>query len=456
MDLTPAVPCAWLTATLARYLDVEQRPLHERVGELQRQRRQKLQEAKVKEEQSNPELTFKPAINERSARIAEREGPVIKRLVENSEASLQRKLAKMAEIEIEREREQRFRPSSNPNSDRILSASDKFAGKSFFERQEEDLRRRHTALDEAEVEYPFKPTLGANTDLIVQERERETPEERIDRLAYKDKERQELSREVVQEQYYSQFSFKPRINKVSKQLGHGHTVEELHTDVRRRERMEELIRRANEEQEMECTFQPDTRRVKASSMHDLRQSSMNVTGERSRYSIDVHDVETLTERIKHHAMRKDAAIDQERRRREYEELKECTFKPAVSSKPVKSQAGPIIVRGLGRHLELKELAQKKEEEKKERERKAFLLDTSARSSSVSKPYTVPQPFKLSSNDTKHQERRKALEEELASAEMAACTFKPKVNDGRVQKYLHRILNDDGIDAEAEASLLQIR
>lgn len=244
----------------SRYLDAEQRPLHERVGEMQRERRMKLHEAKVREEMGNPDLTFKPSINERSAKMAEQlSEPVTQRLVANSQASLQRKMAKMAEIAQEREQQNRFRPSPNLNSERILVASDKFAGKGFFERQEEALQRRqHDEAAAAEAEFSFKPTVGANSSLLLAgEREGETEEERIDRLAYRDKERQDLSREAVQEMYYSQFSFKPHINKVSKHLGHSHTVEELHTDRKRRERMEELIRRANEEQEMECTFRPD-------------------------------------------------------------------------------------------------------------------------------------------------------------------------------------------------------
>ena len=42
--------------------------------------------------------------------------------------------------------------------------------------------------------------------------------------------------------------------------------------------------------------------------------------------------------------------------------------------------------------------------------------------------------------------------------MSECTFKPKVNDGRVRKYLESIMSDNGLDydIEAEASLLNIR
>ncbi len=64
--------------------------------------------------------------------------------MEKKDASLQKKLQRMAEIALEREREQSFRPSKNPNSERILCASDKFAGKDFYARQEEALVKQFT------------------------------------------------------------------------------------------------------------------------------------------------------------------------------------------------------------------------------------------------------------------------------------------------------------------------
>ncbi len=48
---------------------------------------------------------------------------------------MQRRMERLAAAAAEREREERFRPETNPNSDRILEQSDKFAGKGFFERQ---------------------------------------------------------------------------------------------------------------------------------------------------------------------------------------------------------------------------------------------------------------------------------------------------------------------------------
>ena len=40
-------------------------------------------------------------------------------------------------------------------------------------------------------------------------------------------------------------------------------------------------------------------------------------------------------------------------------------------KKPKEKKGPIVVRGLGRFMELKNLAKKKEEDKKQREREVF-------------------------------------------------------------------------------------
>lgn len=121
--------------------------------------------------------------------------------------------------------------------------------------------------------------------------------------------------------------------------------------------------------------------------------------ERSRYSIDVTDLDTLTERIKDKERKKMAECEHVKKKKEYEELKECTFTPAIKRNLPKQPPGPIVVRGLGRHLELKELAQRQAEDKARRHDKAFLTNVS---DNASKPYTVPSPFHLSSNDKKHE------------------------------------------------------
>ena len=55
-------------------------------------------------------------------------------------------------------------------------------------------------------------------------------------------------------------------------------------------------------------------------------------------------------------------------------MKDCTFKPILlNNVPATQKEEVVVVRGLGRHLELKELQKKKEEEKKLREAEVFGL-----------------------------------------------------------------------------------
>lgn len=53
----------------------------------------------------------------------------------------------------------------------------------------------------------------------------------------------------------------------------------------------------------------------------------------------------------------------------------CTFKPQILDKePATSKEQVVVVRGLSRHLELKELQKKKEEDKRLREAEVFGLN----------------------------------------------------------------------------------
>ena len=107
----------------------------------------------------------------------------------------------------------------------------------------------------------------------------------------------------------------------------------------------------------------------------------------------------------------------------------------------------VVVRGLGRHLELKELQKKKEEEKRLREAEVFGLGhkfaVNAAELDITNPnrsyypgvnltvqpggYTVPKPFELSSNK---DEKKHKLLKELKEKERKECTFQPTTNEGR--------------------------
>jgi hypothetical protein len=86
-------------------------------------------------------------------------------------------------------------------------------------------------------------------------------------------------------------------------------------------------------------------------------------------------------------------MEQMRKNKEYENLKDCTFTPnIIRSPPPGASNAPILVRGLGRFLEKQELARKKLQEQKDREEKVFIKSVGA----LTRNYTVPEPFQLSS------------------------------------------------------------
>ena len=247
----------------SRLLDRNSRPLHERVGQVQRDRQQKRHEAKLKLEQ-DADLTFKPAINDKSLRIAERvysemrvSGDLTERLLAQQHMSMDKRLSKLAAIEQERQQHERFQPQINRNSEKILEHSEKFAGKDFFDRQAETLERKMLLAHKSSLEeHSFKPEIGKAASMLAEELEGETTEDRLQRLAYRDKDHILSSRETIKEQYYSQFNFKPEINPISKELGQAHSIEELHKDSARKQRFEMLMRAKEQALDQECTFKP--------------------------------------------------------------------------------------------------------------------------------------------------------------------------------------------------------
>lgn len=98
--------------------------------------------------------------------------------------------------------------------------------------------------------------------------------------------------------------------------------------------------------------------------------------------------------------------------------------------------GPVVVRGLGRHLQLKDVAQQQEADQREREAQAFGVRPGAvRRTALGE--TLVEPFSLSEGTGKGwwEGRRQRHEAERA----AQCTFKPRTVEGERSKALSRLL-----------------
>ena len=78
----------------------------------------------------------------------------------------------------------------------------------------------------------------------------------------------------------------------------------------------------------------------------------------------------LKMQLEEKARRRREMMEQERRNKEYEMLKDCTFKPKINE-GVLGNDKVVIVKGIGRHMELQDLKRKQEEEKLMREYEVF-------------------------------------------------------------------------------------
>lgn len=244
--------------------------------------------------------------------------------------------------------------------------------------------RMHKVVQETHQKYTFAPDIGNADEVLAFTRPslvHETPEQRVARLAAEGKKRRHWQ-EAKKREYLSQFSFKPQVNELSRALGRTSTVEQLYSNEEGRRRQEELKNAAAAEFAQAHPFQPKlstSRRRTTSVTRSSRDSSKGASSDDASAHMS-HSASKMSDRIAAYIAKKELAVETARHRAEYEELSACTFKPDVSEslqryeqmkKHTEATGGVVVVRGLGRHLELKELQRRIDEERQLREIEAF-------------------------------------------------------------------------------------
>jgi len=425
---------------IARQIDYE--PIEKRAGRVQREKQERIARRKLEVELNNPDLTFQPVISEASGRIASsaslrRGEPPAKNVVDRllSKPLQERKNSREQAWAEQQERECRFHPKVSSNSKKIVESHPAFKKATDFvqrqeimenERKDRERERRAAAHDMSGV-ATFRPKVHNPDRILVQsrpERLAETEAQRYERLAYKDQQRKMKLQNYIRDVYYSQYEFKPKINRVSKEIvrdthkkGQA-CYDSLYKNERGKYYREVAQSQIEEEVLRECTFQPETlSRPNATASDAIRKSR-----KQSEQTIRL---------IEQSRRKKENRLQQQRLENEYEELKECTFTPLVNNDPSSLQRDiPVVVNGLGRYMELRELAKRQVEEQREREAKIFMEDmTSVRP----EPYTVPQPFNLS--EAPQSSTRRKYTGELPHD----CTFQPKTNLSKTRRELNHIL-----------------
>lgn len=427
------------------------RPIHERVGEVQRQKKEQLHQLRL-QKYDDPDLTFAPSINEVSESLAQSRNHSIKfqeRIIRELAREKEKKYRMQEMHEHEEFQKHSFRPKLSKNTKRIVQQSSLFQSshgsediQDFLKRQEayEARNRTRREIDKHGVRNKpkFKPTISATSHLLVEsklERIGETEQDRLQRMAFKNKQRNEALKECIREQYYAQYNFQPEINKISKIIGRPTDLDELVSNERNRQLIQDLEMKAEEEHAKKYRFQPQL----------LTDPEI---AKNSRFRIDPQDTENVMQRIEEIQREKERKIEETKKIMQYEEMQGCTFQPQrVNTRnvdPGKFSTKPVIVPGLGKHMERIERAKKLKEEQEEREKKAFEINSSHRGQNNGISYTIPEPFKLSSKGSSFiaDMRRKETEHKWRQIGEKECTFHPRTNAMQVLDFI-----DDMDDSE---------
>ncbi|CAD7703782.1 unnamed protein product [Ostreobium quekettii] len=218
-----------------------------------------------------------------------------------------------------------FTPNINPCSSQLIGQAQ--LPENFLERQQyfENMQREKQRILQTEMEdreCSFRPNTGNACEVLagskLADRLYESAEERVERLAFKDQDSRQWSRDALSHHHYAQFTFKPQINSRSKKIGQDKTIEELHRCANHRLCVERAKRAAQEQFFKECSFKPDTSLTRAKSCRLLASQQL----------AQGPPVELL-QRVVRYRKRKEQRLAEIRDAQERREAMECTFEPEV-------------------------------------------------------------------------------------------------------------------------------
>eukprot|EP00761_Pharyngomonas_kirbyi_P000635 gb/GECH01000635.1/.p1 GENE.gb/GECH01000635.1/~~gb/GECH01000635.1/.p1 ORF type:complete len:620 (+),score=173.72 gb/GECH01000635.1/:1-1860(+) len=419
------------------------KPLHERVGEIQKTKNEKIKQQKLDQIQ-NASCSFSPKINPisdiiaRSNRVNNSDDSSIPMdLYMRHQTEQERKERLRRQVENQQKQSCTFEPQLSRNTDKILKTSQLYhggrKGDVDFMKRQEIYKMKRKEKEESNNQYPkectFKPKIAKSSESIVHSKMSDSAANKIDRitkLAVLDKEKSEELKELLTKEFYSQYDHKPRINKISKLIGRTSSIDDLSSTQSKERAIQELKAMVDQEFHNSHTFKPKT---------FTNYAPQNDEGDRYRITGGTNSQE-LSSKIEEIQNEKEQKLEELRRKVEYEQLQGCTFEPKTNRRTPRSE-GPVVIKGLSSYLERTEFAKKMKQEQKEREENAF----KAKAPSKTLPYTVPEPFNLYQNYNSEIKKSKLIEQAKEN-ETKECTFKPKIKGVSTRELIDRILKEE--------------
>ncbi len=384
----------------------DHRPIYERLDAISKSKAAKL--AQIRADKTKSDATFTPAISQKSAEIAERlsKGKKGTKLLTGTLGRTPKPTDENAP------KSYTYKPRMNKRSQEIVKRSRLFKDEGGFHARQavfEMRRERHQRELKALQTPKARPSSAHPKDV----------QKTVERLYQR-------SKKKAPQPEQPGCTFQPEINPTSRLIARKSTVEDLVNNERAKMKREVACRVADAQFTAECTFKPElsSRSGDTKSHYDFKNPS------------------AIIGQIEDDEMARSVRQEQLRRIVDVEEVVGCTFKPEIN-KTRPAPTGPVVVKGLGRFLELRDMSRRQKEEQQQLEDKAFFARHTV---SHDGKTTVPAPFSLSS-DTRADDRMARVAQSADRAVMGECTFRPKTGQAEQREVLAAILDDFGLSSD---------
>lgn len=451
----------------------DHKPLHLRLDEIQKSRKEHL-DAMQAEAHLHADCTFQPRISQGSEKIIVRKREDAFRALDHQRSSstgirvlgpVEERLYQEAK-EIERRRtalEDRTNDmmqvpsiSIDSQSEKICKSSVYFQGaqQEFLTRQQtfEAVRNRRKQLrtQHADAECSFQPKVSHVSQQLVASNVEfmgETLDDKVNRLAVRDVERRNDTRDALEQLHYKDCSFRPSINPLSQLLGRKEQWDQqsgtgsqdeqgsVHDRLYTCSQNKQISKPGYEESQLAaCTFKPS----------QAPASTKKYAHVRPRYS---GNGKQLMKGIQDDLRKRDEYLQDKREEQAEHEKAECTFHPKRGARAKSADADrsrndrPVIVSGLGRFFELRDLSRRQQEEQQIREQRVFKPPDQHNSTARLTGVTIPQPFKLSTAQKEECPRVAKLRDKLEEELKNQCTFKPVTVESKKRELVRQMLMD---------------
>ena len=407
-------------------------PIHERFDDVQKKKKEHIEQLHKEYEENNPNFKFLPTISEESNELASKK--IIERnLSKNVAERLYSDASERIEHRYKKNEEQNCAASEmysfNPNVSQTKSFSqinhttpnyDFFERLEFYENKKRDIMQVNVLKYENNSKYTFKPTIDMKSAIIADSSLERTDLNNIERLMRKDGKYFEKTMNKMNDEFNAVYTYCPEITEKSKQIVLKAKQNEEDIEKLMKEKFERK-RQINAQRALsECRFRPYiNKNIEAISKY--------------------HEGSDFLLELKTKEEKKKILKDYTNKQNEIRVQETCTFKPEINDKINSQMDKVVLIRGLDKHLENIDRKKKIENDKKEREEKVFGLKGRNNSKGPQSKYlTIPKPFQLSTSTIAVDVKKEKIEN-ILKQELQECTFKQKTIESTKKEKIRSLL-----------------